>query len=143
MSEMINLADKFEEEISNKFNLRIKELEERIEDLEIYNKLLEDINDNLEKQNNNFIKRNNELEDKNNIFESTRRCYKQLQNVNTNLINENEDLKKALKITLKNNQPKDLTTRSVSMKQFALNGVSYYMSSDNIFYDREGNPQEK
>jgi hypothetical protein len=39
-SEMNDLLDKFEQEISNKFNLRIKELEDKIKNLENENKEL-------------------------------------------------------------------------------------------------------
>ena len=116
-TEMINLLDNFEQEISNTFNLRIKELEERIEDLKDYNKFLEEINDKLENQNKNFTKRNKELEDKNHIFESTTRCYKQLEIVVTNLVNENEELRKTLKNTLKNNKNKTINKITIEVAE--------------------------
>jgi chromosome segregation ATPase len=154
-TEMNDLLDKFEQEISNKFNLRIKELEDKIQNLENKNEELEEQIKDLEDENVEFQEQIKDLKDENVEFQEQ---IKDLKDKNVEFQEQIKDLKLDRwinKITILGNhntnlikkfkELKDenfmLKTKPVSVKVCSYNGIRYYKSSDNLLYDKFGNPQ--
>ena len=129
-TEMNDLLDKFEQDISNKFNLRIKELENKIKNLENENyNLGVEIQYCKNSSNDYWIIQNSKLKVSNN----------KLIKENQVLIIKNQDLRNNKKFI------NDIKEVSITLKSFTHNDVNYYktITTDNILYDENGNAQGK
>lgn len=166
-TEMNDLLDNFVENIKIKFNSKIKELENKIIDLKDKNKILENTNTDFIKiigyyQNKDVEKTNTELDTENKIVVKTNEelnsKIKMLEDKNlyfatTNnfLVKTNKDFEiknkrlesyiNELEKKLNYNSNKKPSIPSVSVKPFTHNGIRYYKSSDDILYDKAGDPQ--
>ena len=166
-TEMNDLLDHFVENIKIKFNSKIKELENKIIELKDKNKILENTNTDFIKiigyyQNKNVEKTNKELDTENKIFVKTNEeltsKIKMLEDKNLYLATTNNFLVKTNKdFEIKNKRlesyintleknpiyiyNKKPSIPSVSVNPFTHNGIRYYKSSDDILYDKAGDPQ--
>jgi TolA-binding protein len=140
-TEMNDLLDKFEQEISNKFNLRIKELEDKIQNLENKNEELEEQIKDLEDENVEFQEQIKDLEDENVKFQKQIKDLKLDRWINKNTILENDNTNLIKKFKELKDENFMLKTKPVSVKVCSYNGIRYYKSSDNLLYDKFGNLQ--
>ena len=166
-TEMNDLLDKLVENIKIKFNSKIQEFENKIIDLKDKNKILENTNTDFIKiigyyQNKHVEKTNKELESENKIFVKTNEELTNkiktlednnlyLKTTNNFLVKTNKDFEsknkeyvnyiKELEKKLNYNYKPKPSIPSVSVKPFTHDGVRYYKSSDDILYDKAGDPQ--